>query len=96
MMPNYAYNHRIIDDRIEKYDAYIVVFSKSDCRNEECVSRWEMDTKGGWSVGHRRAGTTARGCRSGVKYRGDWAGQIVPPSSSLYTLFYSVFYNSVP
>ena len=43
--------HRIIDDRIEKYDAYVVVFSKQDCRNEECLSRREMDTKGGWSVG---------------------------------------------
>ena len=42
---------RIIDDRIEKYDAYVVVFSKQDCCNEECLSRQEIDTKGGWSVG---------------------------------------------
>ena len=46
--------NRIIDDRIEKYDAYVVVFSKQDCRNEECLSRREMDTKGVWSVGAAR------------------------------------------
>ena len=50
---------------------------------------------------YRRAGTTARLCRSGVKGEGGRAGtalaltQIVPNSSSLHTLFYSVIYNSV-
>ena len=33
-------HHRIIDDKLEKYDAHLVVFSKWDCRNEEfCSSR---------------------------------------------------------
>ena len=54
--------------------------------------------------GCRRAGTTARGCRSGVKgggpdrYRPGAPSalmQIVPNLSSFYTLFYSVIYNSV-
>ena len=40
----------IIDDRIEKYESYIVFFSMKDCRNEECLSRWKIDTKGGWGV----------------------------------------------
>ena len=31
----YSSKHIIIDDRIEKYDAYIIVFSKVDCCNEE-------------------------------------------------------------
>ena len=37
---------RIINDRIEKYESYIIFFSKEDCRNEECLSRREIDTKG--------------------------------------------------
>ena len=49
--------------------------------------------------GCRRAGTTARLCRSGVRGRGGlvllWLTQIVPNLSSLYTLFYYVIYNSV-
>ena len=49
-----------------------------------------------------RSGTTARGCMSGVKGGGGrlappWRTlrKIVPNSSSLYSLFYSVIYNSV-
>ena len=38
--------HRIIDDRIEKYDAYVIVFSKQDCRNEECLSRSRVESRG--------------------------------------------------
>ena len=97
--------HRIIDDRIEKYDAYVVVFSKKNCRNEEYLIRvgrgarpvlpWltlqlPPTTGQAWGTyvvcGCCRAGTTAR--ENGLT-------QIVPNSSSLYTLFYSVIYNSV-
>ena len=35
--------HRIIENRIEKYDAYVVVFSKEDCHNEECIG---VESKG--------------------------------------------------
>ena len=46
--------HRIIDDRIEKYDAYLrrrfLKVGLPSC-NEEFLSRREMDTKGGWFVG---------------------------------------------
>ena len=45
--------HRIIDDRIEKYESYIVFFSKKDCRNEECLSRREIDIKGGGGGTHK-------------------------------------------
>ena len=50
--------------------------------------------KEGVICGCRRAGTTARLCRSRVKGEGGRAGQM-PNLSSLYTLFYSVIYNSV-
>ena len=40
--------HRIIDDRIEKHCAYIVIYAKWDCRNDEFLSRRESETKGGW------------------------------------------------
>ena len=63
-------SHRIIDDRIEKYESYIVFFSKKDCRNEECLSRQEINTKGGWGrhpqttyVPHARPGVGNGGGR---------------------------------
>ena len=79
-------------------------------RNEDCLSRWEMDRKGGVVCGCRWAGKTARLCMSGQAWGTYvvcgccWAGttaranaltQIVPNLSSLYTFFYSVIYNSV-
>ena len=35
--------HRIKDDRIENYGAYIIFISKKHCRNEEFLSRREID-----------------------------------------------------
>ena len=35
--------HRIEDDRIENYGAYIVFISKKHCRAEGCLSRGEID-----------------------------------------------------
>ena len=53
-------------------------------KNVLADGRW---TQRGWVVcGCRRAGTTARA---------NALTQIVPNLSSLYTLFYSVIYNSV-
>ena len=52
-----------------------------------------MDTKGGWSVG--AAGPVQQTDFVGVESRGRGAGPVLGPnSSSLYTLFYSVIYNS--
>ena len=44
------FNHRIIDDRIEKKGAYIVIFTKWDCRNDEFLSRRESEIKGGVNI----------------------------------------------
>ena len=85
-------DHRIIDDRIEKYGACVVIFSKQDCRNGECLSRREIDTGGGLWVPPGRYNSQIV-YRSGVK--GEGGRVLVPNSSSLYTLFYSVIYNSV-
>ena len=61
--------------------------------NEECLSRRDMDTQRGWSVG--AAGPAQQPDCVGVESRGMGAGPMVPNSSSLHTLFYSVIYNSV-
>ena len=37
-------HHRIINDRMEKYESYIVFISKWHCRNEEFLSRWQIDS----------------------------------------------------
>ena len=112
-------NHRIIDDRIEKSIKGRLIGHNLQCRNEECLSRREMDTKGGWS-NRRGAGPvlpwrTLRPppvpfptpgqawdtyvfcgcCLAGTTARANAITQIVPNLSSLYTLFYSVIYNSV-
>ena len=82
-----------IDDRIDKYESYIVFFSKQDCRNEECLSRREIDTKGGGGGTHRQhiVHSTPR-----LAGRGDWwwsegaPGQYQsgppPPSLHFYTI----------
>ena len=47
-------SHRIIDNRIEKYDASIVIFSKYDCRNEDVLAEW---SQGGGGPGQYCPGT---------------------------------------
>ena len=102
-------HHRIIDDRIEKYDAHLVVFSKWDCRNEEfCSSRvkgrgagpflpWRTLRPPPFPMPSQAWGTyvVCGCCRAGTTARANALTQIVPILSSLYTLFYSGIYNSV-
>ena len=47
-------SHRIIDNRIEKYDASIVIFSKYDCHNEDVLAEW---SQGGGEPGQYCPGT---------------------------------------
>ena len=43
--PKMCYLHRILNDRIENYSAYIVFISKYHSRAEGCLSIWEIDER---------------------------------------------------
>ena len=70
------WTHRIIDDRIEKYDAYIVFISKQDChaamkRDGRLTQRGGSGVKGGGAVRYRPGAPSnhpysPRPARSGV------------------------------
>ena len=77
-------SHRIIDDRIGKYDAY-VTFSQSRIaamKNALAGGRWKQ--KGGGGLGRYYPGAPS----DHTHY--PFPTQIVLNLSSLYTLFYSV------
>ena len=82
--------HRIKDDRMENYSAYIVLISKKHCRAaKDCFSRREFVRQTAERRRIRGGGECGPPCStSGLT-------QIVPISASIYTVFLSVIFNSV-
>ena len=88
-------SHRIKDDRMKNYSAYIVFISKLHCRAaKDCFSRREfvqqtVEEENGGGSGEWGGGWHVPPCSPSV------LTQIVPISASIYTVFHSVILNSV-